>query len=63
MQRPISKVDTYVSNIDEIRDIFIVSYQNFEMTLGNIIRFWSGGTAAFFMELINSVLENIAHLD
>ena len=48
MQRLIFKVDTYVNNVDEIRDVFVVSYQNFEVISRNVIRFWSGGTAAFF---------------
>jgi len=38
MQRPIFKVNTCIGDVDKIRDVFVVSYQNFEIILRNAIK-------------------------
>ena len=56
MQRLIYNVNAHINNIDKIKDVFVVSYQNFEIVLRNMIKPRSEQTIAFFMKSLNSVL-------
>jgi len=49
---PKSKIDTHISNIDKIQDIFVVSYQNFKKVLRNVIGSRSEWAATFFDSII-----------
>jgi len=33
MRRPKYEIDTYISDVDNVRDVFIISHQNLKMTL------------------------------
>jgi len=53
MWRPIAKIYTKISDIDKISNALIVSHQNLEVVLEDVIRSWSRWTTAFFDGISN----------
>ena len=63
MQRPISKVNIYISDVDKIKNTLVISHQNLKMAPRNMIRPRSRWTTVFFIKLLNFTLKNFGHLE
>ena len=48
-----AKIDIWIGYVDKIYDVYRVVYQNLEMIPGDIVKFWSGQTTAFFNSISN----------
>lgn len=42
-----AEIDTCISNVDEVCNVFIIGYQSFKITLWYMIRSWGKQTVTF----------------
>lgn len=61
MYRPISKINTYISNVHEVCNTFVIIYQYFEILSWDMTRSMHWQAIIFLITSLNSTLENGDH--